>query len=100
MRLKQAGDDSIELRLSLSQVKKIYLALFRQLHKAGADGFDALDEDDMLLTLQTYLQNQARQAGVDATNHAEWDAFLGACDGPDCPRRRTGRGCTESRGAP
>ncbi len=91
MLLKQTANDAIELRVSLSQLKKIYRALFRQLHQAGADGFDALDEDDMLLTLQTYLQGKAREAGIDATHHAEWDAFLEVRDAPGCSDRAARR---------
>lgn len=77
MFLRPRSDDSAELTLTLSQIKKLYVALFRQLRDSAAADFDAFDEDDMLSTLQTYLQQQARAAGVDCTNHAEWDAFLG-----------------------
>ena len=87
MLLKDTGDDAVQLSVSLNQLKTLYVAIFRQLHAAGAAAFDALDEDDMLLTLQTYLQRKAREAGVDATNHSEWDAFLGVRDAPSCEQR-------------
>lgn len=87
MLLKQRDENTVELTLSLSQVKQIYLALFRQLHSGGAAAFDALDEDDMLLTLQTYLQKRAAEAGVDATNHSAWDAFLGVPNALSCEAR-------------
>jgi len=86
MLLKERDGESVELLVSMSQLKKLYIALFRQLHDGGVDAFDALDEDDMLLTLQTYLQRRAREAGVDGTNHAEWDAFIGM-DGGSCKAR-------------
>lgn len=97
MLLKERGDGELELRVSLSQAKKVYLALFRQLHSGGAAAFEALDEDDMLSTLQGYLQRRAAAEGVDVTNHAEWDAFLGVTDAPSCEarfeaRRRTAGG--------
>lgn len=87
MLLRQRDVESIDLTLSLSQLKKIYIALFRQLHAAGQEGFDALDEDDMLLTLQTYLQRRAREAGVDCTIHADWEAFLGMSGPASCAHR-------------
>lgn len=86
MLLKERSDGSVELTLSPSQLKKLYLAMFRQLH-AGGMSFDALDEDDMLLTLQTFLQRKAAAAGVDATIHAQWEAFLGVSDAPSCEQR-------------
>ena len=95
MFLKQRDGQTVELVLSLSQLKKIYLALFRQLHAGGAEAFDALDEDDMLMTLQTYLQKRALEAGVDATNHAAWDAFLGVADAPSCEVRFAKRNAPE-----
>jgi hypothetical protein len=87
MLLKERDEDSIELTVSLSQLKSVYLALFRQLHAKTADAFDVFDEDDMLLTLQAYLQERAAAAGVDGTNHSEWDRFLGVNDAPSCETR-------------
>lgn len=87
MLLRERESDRVELQVSLSQLKQLYLALFRQLHSGKLEDFDALDEDDMLLTLQTYLQRKASEAGVDVTNHADWDAFLGVTDAPSCEQR-------------
>lgn len=87
MLLRETDADAVQLTVSLSQLKKLYLALFRQLHSASLEDFDALDEDDMLLTLQTFLQGKASQAGVDATIHSEWDRFLGVVDAPSCETR-------------
>lgn len=87
MLLREREDGELELRVSVSQAKKLYLALFRQLHEGGARAFEAFDEGDMLSTLQAYLQKRAGVEGVDATNHAEWDAFLGVRDAPSCETR-------------
>ncbi|MCG3127456.1 MAG: hypothetical protein CHACPFDD_02316 [Phycisphaerae bacterium] len=86
MLLKERPDGRVELTVSLSQLKNTYVAMFRQLH-AGGMSVDALDEDDMLLTLQTFLQRKAAAAGVDATIHAEWEAFLGVRGAPSCEQR-------------
>lgn len=87
MLLKEKSRETIELSMSLSQLKKIYVALFHQLHDTRFAGMDELDEDDMLLTIQTYLQRRAAAAGVDGTIHAEWEAFLGMRDLPSCEQR-------------
>lgn len=92
MLLKEISIDAVELSLSLSQLKKLYIALFRQLHTSGsAADFDDFDEDDMLTTLQMYLQKRAAAAGVDGTIHSEWEAFLGIKDAPSCEQRFSGR---------
>lgn len=94
MLLKQRDGSHVELLLSLSQLKKLYLALFRQLHAAGPEAFEEFDEDDMLLTLQTYLQQRATAEGVDVTNHADWERFLGVLDAPSCEQRFANRRST------
>lgn len=91
MLLREHNEGAIQLDLSLSQLKRIYLSLFRQLHESRLRDIDDLDEDDMLLTIQLYLQRQARQAGVDCTIHADWEAFLGVVDAPSCEQRLAGR---------
>lgn len=87
MLIREKDAESIELHVSLNQVKKLYTALFRRLHDASPADFDELDEDDMLTTLQTYLQRRAAAAGFDGTNHAEWEAFLEMKDMPSCEER-------------
>ena len=87
MLLKTKVGETIELSLSLNQLKKIYVALFHQLHESRFAAIDELDEDDMLLTIQTFLQRRAREAGVDGTIHSEWEAFLGIHDAPSCETR-------------
>lgn len=92
MLLREKSAQQIDLTCSLAQVKKLYLALFRQLHAGGAGAMAAFDDDDdMLLTLQTYLQRRAKQQDVDCTDHAQWDAFLGVDDAPPCEVRFANR---------
>lgn len=86
MLLKERDADAVELVVNTEQLKRIYVGLFRQLHNCRPEQFDAFDEDDMLLTLQTFLQRRALEAGVDATDHSQWDAFLGI-DAPSCEVR-------------
>lgn len=87
MMLREIETNQIQLCLSLTQAKKIYIALFHRLHDSRLAALDDLDDDDMLLTLQTYLQRRARAAGVDCTDHAAWEAFLGMSDMPSCETR-------------
>ncbi len=91
MLLKHLDSDRIDLTVSLSQLKKLYLALFRQLHAGGPGAFEEFDEDDMLLTLQQYLQRRAREEGVDIADHSAWDTFLGVKEAPSCEARFAGR---------
>lgn len=91
MYLRSKDDDVIELGLSLEQLKKIYIALFNRLHDSRFSAIDELDEDDMLLTIQTCLQRAARKAGVDCTDHSAWEQFLGIQDAPSCAQRFAGR---------
>jgi hypothetical protein len=91
MYLRSKDTDTIELGLSLEQLKKIYVALFSRLHDSRFAAIDELDEDDMLLTIQTCLQREARKAGVDCTDHSAWEAFLGIQDAPTCEQRFAGR---------
>lgn len=91
MLLKRRDDHAIELTISLAQLKTLYRALFSRLHAADADEFDALDEDDMLMTLQRFLQQRAADAGVDVANHSAWDEFLGFRNAPGCEQRFTDR---------
>jgi hypothetical protein len=87
MVLKTRDGEMIDLGVSLSQLKKIYVALFRQLHQAGFAAMDELDEDDMLLTIQSYLQRRAAEEGVDGTIHSHWERWLGMQHAPSCEQR-------------
>lgn len=56
---------------SLDELKLIYRTLHAQL-PAEPELMDAA----LLLDLQTWLQGQARKAGVDVSHHAQWAAWL------------------------
>jgi hypothetical protein len=55
----------------LDELKLIYRTLHAQLPTAP----DLMDAG-LLLDLQTWLQGQARAAGVDVSHHAQWAAWL------------------------
>ena len=55
----------------LSELKLVYRLLHSQLPEQLA-----LMDSQLLHDLQTYLQQQAREAGVDVSLHGEWAAWL------------------------
>ncbi len=87
MHLQQQDAGQIELTVDLNQLKRIYTALFCRLQTGGCTSFEDLDQDDMLLQIQEHLQQQAARQGIDCTDHAAWEAFLGISHPPNCPRR-------------
>lgn len=91
MELRERQGGEAALSLSLDQVKRIYTALFCKLQTGGCGSFDDLENDDMLLTLQKYLQKQAASEGVDCTDHAAWERFLGIRHPQSCPRKSSRR---------
>jgi len=56
---------------SLNDLKLVYLSLHAQL-----PGNPMLMDSDLLQDLQTYLQGQAKTAGVDVSHHAQWATWL------------------------
>ncbi len=58
---------------SLNELKLVYQLLHRQL----PDNMQLMD-GELLQDLQTYLQQQARQDGVDVSLHSEWANWLNA----------------------
>lgn len=79
--------EQVTLTLSVDQLKRVYVALFCRLQTGGCNAFEELDHDDLLLDLQRYLQRVAADEGVDCTDHAAWEAFLGITHPRSCPRR-------------
>lgn len=69
----------------LAELKLVY----RILHAALMDHSDLLDAD-LLQDLQTELQQRARADGVDLTDHAAWDRWLGNAE-VSCAERMRGR---------
>jgi hypothetical protein len=56
---------------ALTELKLVYHLLHSQLPEHLA-----LMDSQLLHDLQTYLQQQAREAGVDVSLHSEWAAWL------------------------
>lgn len=90
MHLRHKDSDLVELNVSLEQLKRIYTALYCRLQTGGCRSFVDFDDDDLLLTIQSYLQKEAAVEGVDCTDHAEWEAFVGITHPATCPRKGTG----------
>lgn len=55
----------------IDELKRIYRTLHAQLPAQPE-----LMDSALLFDLQTYLQAQARAAGVDVAHHAQWAAWL------------------------
>ena len=66
---------------SLEELKLIY----RVLHDQLTDRPELMDTH-FLMELQNFLHAQFRAAGVDTTNHSEWDSWLGHMEGRACRR--------------
>ncbi len=64
--------------------------IYRVLHAHLREHTELLDSE-LLEALQGALQRRAREAGVDVTDHAAWDAWLGNVDAPPCEERLAGR---------
>ena len=56
---------------TLGELKQVYRLLHSQLPAQPA-----LMDNQLLHDLQTFLQQQAREAGVDVSLHAEWAVWL------------------------
>jgi hypothetical protein len=56
---------------NLGELKLVYRLLHNQLPEQPA-----LMDSQLLHDLQIYLQQQAREAGVDVSSHGEWAAWL------------------------
>jgi hypothetical protein len=80
-------DRSVSLSASLEDLKLVY----RVLHQHLAEHVELLDAE-LLSTLQRLLQMRAKSDGVDVTDHAAWDAWLGNPDAPSCDERLRMRG--------
>jgi len=63
--------------------------IYRVLHAHLMDHAELMDSD-FFATLQGHLQAAARKDGVDLTDHAAWDTWLGNESTP-CDERMKGR---------
>jgi hypothetical protein len=60
--------------------------VYRVLHANLSDHLELMDAQ-LLSDLQKHLQAEARADGVDVTDHAAWDAWLGNQGAPSCEER-------------
>ena len=72
--------------LPLSEMKVVY----RALHAHLADHLELM-ESDFFSNLQRELQARAKADGVDATDHAAWDKWLGNENAETCEERMKAR---------
>ena len=76
------SDETVRFDVSLDDMKLVY----RVLHAHLAEAIELM-ESDLFMGLQTALQARAKREGVDVTDHAAWDAWLGNVDAEPCDER-------------
>jgi hypothetical protein len=76
--------DAVLAALDGDELKLVYRVLHRHLSE-----HPELMETDFLMELQNYLQRRARAAGVDISDHARWDEWVGHAPRA-CEARRRG----------
>jgi hypothetical protein len=76
------GDESGRFDLSIEDMKLAY----RVLHAHIGEHLELM-ESAFFAELQAALQQRAKQEGVDATDHAAWDAWLGNVGAEPCDER-------------
>lgn len=84
MSIEKVGEDQFVIRCGVDDLKRIYRAVFSTLR---ADHLMDMDESDLLIDIQTVLQQEAVQVGVDISHHSEWDRFLGTAEPIPCEQR-------------
>jgi hypothetical protein len=80
------SDGTTRFELSLAEMKLVY----RTLHAHLAEHLELM-ESEFFSELQRGLQANAKSAGVDVTDHAAWDAWLGNANAATCDERVAGR---------
>ncbi len=73
MKIREEGGQ-LAIECNLNAMKEIYRALFHALRSSSSQEFD---DQDILLTLQLFLQRKAGEQGVDVSIHQDWERFLG-----------------------
>lgn len=76
----------VALDASVEDVKLVY----RVLHSVLAQNLELMD-CELFERMQRALQERAKAEGVDVSDHAQWDAWLGNVDAPPCSERMKGR---------
>jgi hypothetical protein len=80
------SNETTRFEVSLDEMKLVY----RVLHAHLAEHIDLMDSG-FFSELQGALQGHAKAQGVDVTDHAAWDAWLGNADAPPCDERVANR---------
>ena len=78
--------DAVVAALDAEELKLVY----RVLHQHLGDHPELMDTD-FLIELQTYLQRQAKTAGVDISDHSAWDRWIGNVGATSCDIRNVRR---------
>lgn len=78
--------DTLTLQSSIADLKLVY----RVLHRHLAENLELM-ECELFEDMQRTLQERAKAEGVDVTDHAAWDAWLGNAGAPGCEARVAGR---------
>jgi hypothetical protein len=76
------SDETSRFELPLAEMKVVY----RVMHAHLAEHLELM-ESEFLGALQRELQARAKAEGVDATDHAAWDAWLGNVGAAACDER-------------
>lgn len=84
MPISKAGDGQFAVHCGMEDLKWIYRALFATLRP---DPSASMDESDLLIDIQTVLQQEAVRVGVDISDHSQWERFLGAAMPVPCAQR-------------
>lgn len=75
-------EGKIRAEHELEELKLVY----RVLHQNLREHLDLMDTN-FLQQLQHFLHERAREEGVDASDHGQWDRWLGNNDAPPCDVR-------------
>jgi hypothetical protein len=73
-------------RISLEASLEDWKLVYRTLHAHLSEHLELMDAE-LLAELQRLLQQRAKTEGVDVSDHAAWDAWLGNADALPCDQR-------------
>ena len=76
------ADDSADFEISVEDMKLVY----RILHAHLSEHLELM-ESPFFAELQSRLQERAKRDGVDVTDHAAWDEWLGNVGAKPCDER-------------
>jgi hypothetical protein len=76
------AESNVTLSATVGDLKLVY----RVLHQHLSEHIELMDSE-LFSALQRRLQEHAKSEGVDVTDHAAWDVWLGNADAPSCDER-------------